>query len=324
MVKASTPAVAGRFSVIVPSLQQGEFLERTLQSVLAQQGMDVEIIVQDGGSTDQSVTILKRYADRVQWVSHADGGQTPALNEGFQKASGEYICYLNSDDVLYPGALQEVREVFAMHPEAMVVYGLADFIDDRDQTIAAYPVEPWNYARLLETCFICQPACFFRRTVLARFGLFDPALHYAMDYEYWLRVGAVEPFHFLARKLAASRHHGSAKTFSKSRQAHHEIMFVLRRYHNGRIPPRWIIAYARRCGEDRLREGGPLPLRWLKFAISYWVNLLLLAPRVTPHGLGTLLRKLGPPYASACQRVQDQLGYLKVSLVEQPSDATSG
>ena len=324
MVQASIPAVAGRFSVIVPSYQQGEFLERTLQSILGQQGVDVEIIVQDGGSTDQSVDILKRYADRVQWKSHADGGQTAALNEGFHRASGEYVCYLNSDDVLCPGALQEVRDFFTTHPEAMVVYGLADFIDDRDQLIAAYPVEPWNYARLRETCFICQPACFFRRVVLERFGLFDPALQYAMDYEYWLRVGATVPFHFLSRKLAATRHHGSAKTFSKSREAHHEIIFVLRRYHKGRIPPRWIIAYARRCGEDRLREGGPLPLRWLKFAFSYWIHLLWLAPKVTPGGASVLLHKLGPPYPSACQRMSDPVSGLKIGLVSKTDHVTSG
>jgi glycosyltransferase involved in cell wall biosynthesis len=315
MNQATTTVVAGRFSIIVPSFQQGNFLERTLQSILGQQGVDVEIIVQDGGSTDQSVSILKQYADRVRWESRADGGQTAALNEGFQKASGEYVGYLNSDDVLYSGALREVREFFKTHPGAMAAYGLADFIDDGDRTIGAYPVEPWNYERLLDTCFICQPACFFRRAVLDRFGLFDPALHYAMDYEYWLRVGSGEPFHFLPRKLAATRHHESAKTFSKSREAHYETMAVLQRYHHGRIPPRWIIAYARHCAEGRLGEGGVLPLRWLKFASAYWFNLLVLAPKVTPHGLQTLLRKLGPPYPSACQRLQDPLGYFRESLL---------
>lgn len=210
---------------------------------------------------------------------------------------------------------REVREFFETHPQVKVVYGLADFIDDRDQTIGAYPVEPWNYERLREVCFVCQPACFFRRAVLERFGSFDPALHYAMDYEYWLRVGATELFHFLPRKLAASRHHESAKTFSKSRQAHREIILVLQRYHNGRIPPRWIIAYARHCGESRFPAVGPLPLRWLKFAFAYWFNLLVLAPKVTPHGLRTLLRKLGPPFPSARQRLQDPSGYFRENLL---------
>jgi glycosyltransferase involved in cell wall biosynthesis len=316
--------VPGRFSVIVPSFQQGEFLERTLRSILDQRDVDVEIIVQDGRSTDQSIEILKRYADRVRWESKRDGGQTAAINEGLQKASGEYLCYLNSDDVLYPGALREVRQLFASHPEAMVIYGLADFIDDEDHQIADYPVEPWNYTRLLETCFVCQPACFFRRAILERFGLFDQTLHYAMDYDYWLRVGAVVPFHFLPKKLAASRCHTLAKTFHRGRDVHRETILVLQRYHHGRIPPRWIIAYARHCGENRLRGKGPVPWRWMTFAISYWIHLLLLTPKVTPGGAGTLLRKLSPPYPSACRRVRDPMTYLKMCLLPEPGDAPSG
>ena len=92
MARPTTSVVAGRFSVIVPSFQQGEFLERTLESILGQQGADVEIIVQDGGSTDQSVDILKRYADRVQWESRPDEGQTTALNDGLQKAAANMFA----------------------------------------------------------------------------------------------------------------------------------------------------------------------------------------------------------------------------------------
>ena len=320
----TTKPVDGRFSIVVPSFQQGEFLERTLQSVLGQREVDVEVIVQDGGSTDQSVGILKRYEDRVRWESRGDGGQAVAINSGLQKSSGEYIGYLNSDDILYPGALREVREFFEAHSEAMVVYGLADFIDNRDQMIAAYPIEPWSYARLREDCIICQPACFIRRSVWERFGPFDPALHYAMDYEYWLRVGAVETFHFLPKKLAGSRYHGSAKTFDRSREAHRETIAVLRRYHAGQIPPSWIIAYARHCGEERLREGGLLPVRWTKFAVSYWANLLALTPQVTPGGWRTLLREFGPPYPSACRRLRDPLGYLKKDLFADPGAPTDG
>jgi len=309
-----------RFSVVVPSFQQGEFLERSLQSIFSQGDPNIEVIVQDGGSTDQSVDVLEKYAGRVQWESKHDDGQAAAINEGLQKASGEYLCYLNSDDVFYPGALQKVREFFDAHPEAMVAYGLADFIDEQDRVIAAYPVEPWDYGRLLETCFVCQPACCFRRAILERFGLFDRTLHYAMDYEYWLRVGAAEPFHFLRENLAASRYHGSAKTFSRSRDAHREAISVLRRYHQGRIPPRWIVAYARRCGEDQLRAGGVLPVRWARFAFSYWINLLRLAPYVEPDGMKMLLHKLTPPYPSACQRQRDQLEYLKRGLIAPQGD----
>ncbi len=313
--------VPGRFSVIVPSFQQGRFLERTLQSILSQDYADVEVIVQDGGSTDESTGILKRHEPRVRWESKPDGGQAAAINEGLRKAGGEYLCYLNSDDVYRPGTLRRVQEFFVAHPEAGVVYGLADFIDEQDQPIGPYPVEPWNYARLLETCFICQPACFWRRSALERHGPFDESLRYSMDYDYWLRAGAAMPFHLLPVKLAASRYHGSAKTFGHSRAAHRETISVLQRYHGGRIPPRWIIAYARHCGEDRLREGGAAPVRWTKFALSYWIHLFRLWPRVTPGGAGMLLHKLSPPYPSACRRLQDPLGYLRASLPVEEKDS---
>jgi glycosyltransferase involved in cell wall biosynthesis len=184
----------GRFSIVVPSFQQGAFLERTLRSILDQRDADVEIIVQDGGSTDQSVEILERYTDRVQWESKTDGGQTAAINKGLRKATGEFVCYLNSDDVLSAGALGRVRDYFVAHPTVQVVYGLADFIDGQDRVIAPFPVQDWDYNRLLQTNYICQPACFWRHAVIERFGLLDEGLHFTMDYEYWLRVGGVRRF----------------------------------------------------------------------------------------------------------------------------------
>ena len=306
--------VPGRFSVIVPSFQQGEFLERTLQSILNQDCGDVEIIVQDGGSSDRSVEILKRYAERIQWESKRDNGQSAAINEGMGKVTGEFLCYLNSDDMFCAGALRRVRDFFALHPEAEIVYGRADFVDEQDEVIGSYPVEPWNYARLLETCFICQPACFWRRSVFERFGPFDETLHYAMDYEYWLRAGATTTFHFLPETLAASRCHPRAKAFDRSSAVLRTTLSILQRYHNGRIPPQWIIAYARDRGESRLREGGPLALRWTRFAASYWWHLLAPAPRVTTGGARMLLSKLGPPYRSARRRAEDPVGYLKADL----------
>src|ERR1039458_5675077 len=136
----STQVVPGRFSVIVPSYQQGEFLERTLQSILTQDHADVEIIVQDGGSTDRSIEILKQYEGRLRWETRRDNGQSAAMNEGLSKATGEFLCYLNSDDVFCPNALRRVAGFFASHPEAQIVYGLAEFINEQDEVLGAYPI----------------------------------------------------------------------------------------------------------------------------------------------------------------------------------------
>ena len=317
----STQVVPGRFSVIVPSYQQGEFLERTVQSILTQDHSDVEIIVQDGGSTDRSVEILKQYGSRLRWETRRDTGQSAAINEGLSKATGEFLCYLNSDDVFCPNALRRVAEFFASYPEAQIVYGLAGFIDERDEVLGAYPVEPWNYARLLETCFICQPACFWRRSVMQRHGPFDETLRYAMDYEYWLRVGATTPFRLLREKLANSRCHARAKGFDQTGALLRTTISVLQRYHHGRIPPQWIVAYARICAERQLRKGGARPVRWTRFALSNWGNLQALAPKVTSGGAKVLRRKITPPYPSARRRVQDQLAYLKMDLVAEETGA---
>jgi glycosyltransferase involved in cell wall biosynthesis len=320
----STQVAAGRFSVIVPSFQQGEFLERTLQSLLDQDHRDVEIIVQDGGSTDQSVDILKRYDARLRWESKPDKGQSAAINEGMRKATGEFLSYLNSDDVLCAGALRRVAEFFASHRDADIVYGLADFIDERDEVLEVYPTEPWNYTRLLEMCFICQPACFWRRSVMERHGPFDESMRYAMDYEYWLRVGATTPFQFFPETLARSRCHARAKAFDQASAVLRATLAMLQRYHNGRIPPRWIIGYARDCAEQQLRKGGAAPVRWTRFALSYWRNLQALAPKVTAGGAAVLLRKLGPPYPSACRRMRDPLSYLKMGLVAKTAEGMNG
>jgi len=320
----STQVVTGRVSVIVPSFQQGEFLERTLRSVLDQDYGDVEILVQDGGSTDESVDILKRYDGRLRWESKPDNGQSAAINEGMRKATGEFLCYLNSDDVMCAGALRRVGSFFAAHHDADVVYGRADFIDETDRVLGAYPVEEWNYTRLLETCFICQPACCWRRSVMERYGPFDESLRYAMDYEYWLRVGATTPFHLLPEQLARSRCHARAKTFDQASAVLRTTLAILQRYQNGRIPPRWIIAYARDCAEQQLRKGGAGPVRWTRFALSYWRNLQALAPKVTAGGTAMLLRKLGPPYPSACRKMQDPLSYLKMGFVGKTVAGTNG
>jgi len=313
-METTTQTAAKRFSVIVPSLQQAQFLERTLQSILSQDYPALEVIVQDGGSTDGSVAILQRYQDRIQWSNQPDCGQAAAINAGRRRASGDFLCYLNSDDVLYPEALRKVANYFAAHPETDIVYGLADYIDEDDRLVAEYPVEPWNYSRLLETCFICQPACFWRRSVMERFAGFDESLRYVMDYDYWLRIGAKCQFGFLEEKLAGSRCHSAAKSFATATAAQQEGMKLLQRYHGGRIPVRWLIAYARHCAERRLAVNNNSKWQLMQFAVIYWWHLFRLLPQMKHGGWQTLQHKLLPPYPSAQFRRNDPIDALRRDL----------
>jgi glycosyltransferase involved in cell wall biosynthesis len=230
-------------SVVTPSYQQGAFVERTLESV-SRQGEAVEHIVMDGGSTDGTLEVLQRWGDRISFSSGPDGGQTAAINAGMSIARGEILGYLNSDDVYYDGAVAAAVAAFERDPSADVIYGMADLIDAGDRILGAYPTEEWSLERLKRVCFLCQPAVFFRRRVLDRFGLFDPSLRFCMDYEYWLRLGMRNVrFAYLPVRLAGSRIHDETKTRRWPQETHTEINNMLRE-RIGIIPDNWFWNYA--------------------------------------------------------------------------------
>ena len=225
-----------KITVVIPSYQQAAYLPATLASVCAQDHPDVEILVFDGGSTDGSADILRGWpapADgkTLRWVSQKDGGQADAVNLGLRAGTGDVFAYLNSDDVYYPGALRAVAAHFQTHPNFLALYGRAHHLHADGSVMEAYPTEPWNYDRLLDTCFLCQPATFWRREVVERFGVFDDALRFALDYEYWLRVGRTVPFHYLdTHVLAGSRLHEDTKTLSQRVLVHRELARTVQKY----------------------------------------------------------------------------------------------
>ena len=218
-----------KLAIITPSYNQGRFIERTILSVLQQPLQDIEYWVIDGGSTDETLRVLEKYQDRLQWISEPDRGQTDALNKGILRTQGDIIGWLNSDDIYYPGVLPQVMRFFADHPEVNILYGRANHIDTEDAVIEPYPTREWDYPALLESCFVCQPAVFFRRRIIEKYGLFDEELKYCMDYEYWLRVGAAESMTFFPLLLAGSRLYDSNKTLGCRRQVREEILEMIYR-----------------------------------------------------------------------------------------------
>jgi glycosyltransferase involved in cell wall biosynthesis len=238
-------------TVITPSFNQGSFIQRTIESVLSQRIVDLEYIVMDGGSTDQTIEILKSYSDRITWKSERDTGTGDAVNKGLTAANARIIGWLNSDDIYYDGTLRTALKYFEENPDADVLYGDANHIDDLDQIIEKYPTEPWCWERLQQQCIISQPAAFFRRTVVERYGLLDTRRPHCIDYEYWLRLGkSGARFFYLPETLAATRLHTNAKTVALRRACHEDINNILRE-HLGKVPTRWLINYAHAVVEER-------------------------------------------------------------------------
>jgi glycosyltransferase involved in cell wall biosynthesis len=200
-------------SIVTPSFNQAPFLRRTIDSVLGQTYQPIEYVVMDGGSRDGSVEILQSYGERLRWVSEPDRGQTDAINRGFARSNGEIRAYVNSDDVLLPEAVATAVRHLSRHPEWDLVYGKAFFIDAHDQVIEPYPTEEYSFDRLMQICFICQPAAFWRSRVAERIGPLNDCLHYVMDYEYWLRMnrGGGRLVH-IPHTLALARVHPHSKT----------------------------------------------------------------------------------------------------------------
>jgi glycosyltransferase involved in cell wall biosynthesis len=240
------------FSVVTPSYNQGRYLRTTIESVLSQKIPDLQYLVVDGGSSDESVAILREYKDRLTFVSEPDEGTADAVNKGLRLCQGEIIGWLNSDDIYYPGALRRVIDLFALHPDIDIIYGRAHHVDESGTIIEEYPTEEWSFDRLIDRCIISQPAAFFRRQVLEKFGLLDKAHKYCVDYELWIRLARKgAKFLYVPEFFAATRLHDQAKTVASRLQCHADINDIMVE-HLGYVPERWISTYAHIKAEKQI------------------------------------------------------------------------
>ncbi len=202
-------------SIITPSYNQVEFLEATIQSVLAQDYPNLEYIIVDGGSTDGSVEIIKKYADQLSWwVSEADQGQADAINKGFRRAAGAVVAWLNSDDLYLPGAIHEAVAEIQHDPDLAMVFGDAITIDSQGQPINKLAFGDWGLTELLRYHIICQPAVFMRRSAIEQAGYLNDNFHYMLDHHLWLRIASLGQIKHLPSLWAAARHHPAAKNVS--------------------------------------------------------------------------------------------------------------
>ena len=226
----------------MPSFNQADFLPAALDSVLSYAG-DLEIIVMDGGSDDGSATVLERYGPRLShWQSAPDGGQAAAINAGFARARGDVLCWLNSDDLHLPGALERVVAAAGPAPRRFLRYGSAIHLRERPSLeVALAPAHPDVGDRLLHDAIVVQPSAFWSRDVWAATGPLDESMHFAFDWEWFIRARAHADMRYVAEVFSVYRLHDAHKTGSGGARRRAEICEVVRRH--GREP--WVGTYSR-------------------------------------------------------------------------------
>jgi glycosyltransferase involved in cell wall biosynthesis len=204
-------------SIITPSYNQARYLEQTIQSVLAQSYPALEYIIVDGGSTDGSQAIIRKYANQLAWwVSEPDLGQADALNKGLRRARGEVVAWLNSDDVYLPGAVGAAVLALEANPAAGMVFGDAITINEEGVELNRLVFGDWGLQELMRFRIICQPAVFMRRRALEQAGGLDQAYHFLLDHHLWLRLAQRAPVCHVAATWAAARYHMAAKNVSQA------------------------------------------------------------------------------------------------------------
>jgi glycosyltransferase involved in cell wall biosynthesis len=215
-------------TIVTPSFNQAPYLEETIESVFNQTYSNIEYIIMDGGSTDGSAEIIKRHQKKLAyWVSEKDRGQTDAINKGFAKAKGEILGWINSDDTLISNAVEEAVLFLGDQPDTGLVYGDANYIDEKSRVIGRFPAAQTDLVRLRRGyVHIPQQASFFRKSIWDQVGPLDPEFFFAMDYDLWVRIARKTEIRYLPRLWANFRLHRGAKTIDADDRCWPEMLKV--------------------------------------------------------------------------------------------------
>ena len=267
-------------SIITPSFNQAAYLEQTILSVLNQDYSNIEYMVLDGASTDNSVDIIKKYENRLAyWVSEKDNGQADAINKGLDQARGEIVAWLNSDDYYLAGTVSSAVKIFEQHPHVVLVYGNMLAVDEHGKTFNTLNYKQLTLEDLLCFQIIGQPAVFMRRSALNDIRL-DPEFHFLLDHYLWIQIARRGNILHVNETWAAARYHADAKNRAKAAEFGREAFRILEKVKQDKnLAPvlvkinRRALASAHRVDARYLLDGGQSA-----GALSAWMRALFIHP----------------------------------------------
>lgn len=273
-------------TIVTPSYNQGQFLEATIKSVIDQSYPNLEYFVFDGGSTDNSVDIIRRYETQIDyWVSEPDKGQSDALNKGFARAKGKYIAWLNSDDIFLPDAIRRGVAAMEQHPEAGMIYANCAKIDENGAYLSWPRYGQYGLLDLLSMRVIAQPTVFMRRDIYEQTGGLDLSINLQMDHALWIRMARLAPIIYVDDYFAGAREHANAKN----------MVFRLgfgqtaRRIVNDAVEAYDDVAALVKANERRVKAGlnafeaGYLLDDYPGKALLYYLKAVIAYPPIAPH-----------------------------------------
>ena len=254
-------------SIVTPSFNMAGFIEEAIQSVLGQDYPNIEYIVIDGGSTDGTLDILRKYAGRLRYVSEPDRGQTDAINKGFRLSRGRIFAFLCADDTYLTGAVGSAVRHMLEHPDHAGIYGEGYLIADNGKNLGRYPTKDFDPDLLQSECFICQPAAFLWRQAFVDAGLMDVSLHCGLDYDLWIRLAKRHTLLKIDEYLANSRMHYGSKTLRQRADVFKASIDVLKA-HYGYAPFSHIYGYCSALVDRRDGFFEPVPPSLFKYALA--------------------------------------------------------
>jgi glycosyltransferase involved in cell wall biosynthesis len=287
-------------TIVTPSYNQAEFLEQAILLVLEQDYPDVEYVVVDGGSTDGSVEIIRRYEDRLAWwTSGPDGGQVDAINRGFARSTGEFMGFLNSDDALLHGAISTLAGELERDSKLVLVYGDGFITDERMERRENARSKEWDPARMVHgsTNRIVQPATLWRRSAWELVGPLNDSSSYYFDFELWVRLAGVGPAKHVSEPLAMCRMHARSKTMGQALLKAHDAVRSADEFLAGPLVPQALRPHTRAGRAAMYRRAGFFFYQALELrrARRYHLRSIRTYPKgISGHGLTLLARSYLP------------------------------